>query len=175
MYKDRTYYCYGPFLENGLVYTVVKRLDLPYQVCFVGTNLESMITEAGTSCGRDKEPRTSEMLLSYRSDQYVEWQWEEISKGVSPKVSNTQTVNAGNKNRPEISSDINEDTIAMQVPVTIIVLHDENMQDKQYSLEHEVVSNLANVLNMNVIKVNLISNAITIYYSFAMLVIVINY
>ena len=77
VFEDRSYHCYGVFEENGLVYTVVKRLDLPYRECFVGITLDegrSMITEAGTSCGRNKEPETSGMLLSYRSDQCVDWQ-----------------------------------------------------------------------------------------------------
>ena len=55
------------------------------------------------------------MLLSYRSDKYVEWQWEEVSEGVSLEVINTQTVNVDNKNRPQIKSDINEETTIMNI------------------------------------------------------------
>ena len=32
IYEDRLYRCYGVFQENGLVYTPVRRLDLPNKV-----------------------------------------------------------------------------------------------------------------------------------------------
>ena len=32
VYEDRLYRCYGVFQENGLVYTPVRRLDLPNKV-----------------------------------------------------------------------------------------------------------------------------------------------
>ena len=110
VYEDRSYHCYGAFEENNLVYTVVRRLDLPYHECFVGTNLEngqSMITEAGTSCGRNKEPDTSGMLLSYRSDHCVQWEWEDT-------ISEPQTTVNNNvvdiKHKPHIQVEVLLDT-----------------------------------------------------------------
>ena len=32
VYEDRLYRCYGVFQESGLVYTAVRRLDLPRKV-----------------------------------------------------------------------------------------------------------------------------------------------
>ena len=32
IYEDRLYRCYGVFQEQGLVYTAVRRLDLPRKV-----------------------------------------------------------------------------------------------------------------------------------------------
>lgn len=84
VYEDRSYLCYGVFHEGSLTYTVVQRLDLPRRECFVGVTLEKgqgMIAEAGQSCGRDKEPLRSGMLLAHQSDECVEWEWEE-----SPEV-----------------------------------------------------------------------------------------
>ena len=40
MYKSDIYDCYGVFMERGLTYTAVRRLDLP-------TNVSDEITEEG--------------------------------------------------------------------------------------------------------------------------------
>ena len=90
VYEDRSYQCYGSFEEQGLVYTVVRRLDLPYIECFVGITLDgrrSIITEAGTSCGRNKKVETSGMVLSYQTDKCTEWYWEtEENRDISTVV-----------------------------------------------------------------------------------------
>ena len=31
VYEDRSYECFGNFSDSGLVYTVVRRLDLPHR------------------------------------------------------------------------------------------------------------------------------------------------
>jgi len=83
VYEDRRYLCYGIFKEGSLTYTVMNRLDLPGRECFVGVTLgdgKGMIAEAGKSCGRDKEPLVSGMMLSHQSDTCVEWELEETSK-----------------------------------------------------------------------------------------------
>jgi len=84
VYEDRSYRCYGRFSEAGLVYTVVKRLDLPHRECFVGVTMEggrvSRIQEAGRSCGRGKDPRNNGMMLTRTGGKCVQWGWEEEEK-----------------------------------------------------------------------------------------------
>ena len=41
IYEDRLYRCYGVFQENGLVYTAVRRLDLPRKVIPVTSSLNT--------------------------------------------------------------------------------------------------------------------------------------
>jgi len=81
VYEDRSYLCFGNFSEAGLVYTVVRRLDLPHRECFVGVTMEegrvSVIQEAGTSCGRGKDPHSNGMMLTKTGGECVQWGWEE--------------------------------------------------------------------------------------------------
>ena len=130
----------------------------------------SLITEAGTSCGRDKVTGTSGMLLSYRSDKCVEWQWEEVSEWVSLEEGNTEGATPDIKHRPQINMDINLET-TMKAPVTVKILHDEYMRDQQDPLEYEYVTHPNNLINISVEKVNILSNAIKINHSLLMLAI----
>merc|ERR1711892_1119859 len=137
VYEDRSYYCYGAFEENGLVYTVVKRLDLPYRECFVGITLDegrSMITEAGTSCGRNKEPGTSGMLLSYRSDHCVEWQWEDTISEVSLAVNDVVDI----KHRPKVNIEVTlkTTTSASKLPKE---MNEEIARISKEILQHEIL------------------------------------
>jgi len=74
VYEERLYRCYGVFQENGLTYTAVRRLDLPNKECFVGitvmneTEKVHKIIEAGTDCGRGKDPEATGMVLKFKSD-----------------------------------------------------------------------------------------------------------
>ena len=147
VYEDRSYHCYGAFEENGLVYTVVKRLDLPYHECFVGTNLEngqSMITEAGTSCGRNKEPGTSGMLLSYRSDQCVEWQWEDTISEATERVNNAVDI----KHTPHIKVEVAVDTTT-RASETVDELMQEMTRSPKELMEHEIVINDKKMIDVN--------------------------
>jgi len=91
VYEDRRYLCYGIFKEGSLTYTVMNRLDLPGRECFVGVTLgdgKGMIAEAGKSCGRDKEPLVSGMMLSHQTDTCVQWELEEKRKQTHPQSDN---------------------------------------------------------------------------------------
>ena len=151
VYEDRSYHCYGAFEDDGLVYTVVKRLDLPYHECFVGTNLEngqSMITEAGTSCGRTKEPGTSGMLLSYRSDQCVEWQWEDTISEATHTVNNV--VDIKHTPRIEIEVAVNTTTRASE---TVDELMEEITRTPKELMEHEIVIDDKKMIDVNITEV----------------------
>ena len=161
VFEDRSYHCYGVFEENGLVYTVVKRLDLPYRECFVGITLDegrSMITEAGTSCGRNKEPGTSGMLLSYRSDQCVDWQWEEIITEVSPVEKNAETLKSDMKDLPQMTEEVTME-ITTQATVVIQDIHEEDTQATQEHIAYETVTDHNKVIDMNIYKMNTSDNA----------------
>jgi len=156
VYEDRSYYCYGAFEENGLVYTVVKRLDLPYHECFVGTNLDkgrSMITEAGTSCGRNKEPGTSGMLLSYRSDHCVEWQWEDTISEVSLAVNDVVDI----KHRPKVNIEVTlkTTTSASKLPKE---MNEEITRIPKEIMQHEILVDDKKMMDVNVTEVSSIAN-----------------
>ena len=138
VFENRSYHCYGAFEEGGLVYTVVKRLDLPHKECFVGVNLDkgrSRITEAGTSCGRTKEPRTSGMLLSYTSDKCIEWQWEENTREESYVESNEG--NQTDQNHTHAVELQLQTTTAP--PVILKGLYVEQIKDKKKHVEYETI------------------------------------
>ena len=74
--EERRYLCYGGWKEGQMVYTLLKRLDIPQKECFVGVQEEgkgNWIVEAGNSCERGKNPVKSGMLLTYTADICVEW------------------------------------------------------------------------------------------------------
>merc|ERR1712045_364843 len=63
------------FMERGLTYTAVRRLDLPTKECFVGVTVQDgdnkvhKIIEAGKDCGRGKDPENEGVVLRKESDQ----------------------------------------------------------------------------------------------------------
>ena len=175
VFEDRSYHCYGGFEEAGLVYTVVKRLDLPYRECFVGLTLDdgrSKITEAGTSCGRNKQPRTSGMLLSYRSDQCVEWQWEENNshnEPVTPVVKSEATFKSDMKHTLHIIEEVSME-LSTQASLSIQAMLEEDKEKYHEHAGHETNSDGLKVVNIDVIKVNTFSDSNSINCSLLILV-----
>ena len=162
VFEDRSYHCYGGFEEAGLVYTVVKRLDLPYRECFVGITLDggsSKITEAGSSCGRNKQPGNSGMLLSYRSNQCVKWQWDEsISELFSPVKKNTATFESDMKDTSQTIMDVNMEQSTQATHSNIAILEKE-IEINQDHVGYEKGAGGLEKPNKNVIKVNTFSDS----------------
>jgi len=150
VFEDRSYHCYGGFQEGGLVYTVVKRLDLPHRECFVGVRTDdggSKITEAGASCGRNKDPATDGMLLSFNSANCVEWKWEEVTTVVTLE-DNNETLNERMTIRPEMAIE----PATTKLPV---VLKEFDNQITHTNLEPDETKNATNqVMNENIKRVN---------------------
>ena len=63
-----------------------------------------MMSEAGTSCGRNKDPGTSGMLPSYRSKHCLEWQWEELNEELFIEVIDTDKLNP--KHKPNVTKKV---------------------------------------------------------------------
>jgi len=173
VFEDRSYHCYGGFEEAGLVYTVVKRLDLPYRECFVGVTLDSgilKITEAGTSCGRNKQPGTSGMFLSYRSDQCVEWQWEErISDPVSLVAKNEKSLKPDMKHTSYNTEEVSME-LSTQASLSKQDILEKDIKTNQDHIGYEKGEGGIENLNKNVIKVNTFSDSNSFSCSLVILV-----
>jgi len=81
VYEERQYQCRGQFVEDGLTYTLTKRLDLPVQECFVGVAGEEgsshRVQEAGAHCRRGHLPALKGMLMQ-RVENECEVEKEEV-------------------------------------------------------------------------------------------------
>jgi hypothetical protein len=171
VYEDRSYHCYGAFKENGLVYTVVKRLDLPFRECFVGTDLvdgRSMITEAGVSCGRDKEPEKSGMLLSYRSEQCVDWHWEEVNKELFKEVIDRDTEKSNSKHKLNVTNKVSLETTT-KASMIIKELNDDITEISTKRTEYKTLNKHKKVITIE--KVISVSTANRSNFNLALLVI----
>ena len=117
-----------------------------------------MITEAGTSCGRKKEPGITGMLLSYHSDQCVDWQWEEIITEVSPVEKNAETLKSDMKDMPQMTEEVTME-ITTQATVVIQDILEEDTQATQEHVAYETVTDHNKVIDMNIYKMNTSDNA----------------
>jgi preprotein translocase subunit SecB len=106
----------------------------------------------------------------------VKWQWEEVINSVVLEVNSTETVQSENHHRPHIDLDTDLETTTeavteYQSPVTVNVLLDENMKNRQ---EYEVVTNSQNLINFSIEHVNRLSKAIQTNCSIILLVLVLS-
>ena len=85
VYEERQYQCRGQFVEDGLTYTLTKRLDLPLQECFVGVAGEEgashRVMEAGSHCRRGHLPALKGMLM-----ERVENECEVVIHSLPPSI-----------------------------------------------------------------------------------------
>ena len=92
VYEERQYQCRGQFTEDGLTYTLTKRLDLPLQECFVGVagqeGASHRVLEAGAHCTRGHLPALKGMLMQRVENECQEVKEEEevVIHNLPPRI-----------------------------------------------------------------------------------------
>eukprot|EP00090_Calanus_glacialis_P003317 TRINITY_DN12452_c1_g1_i4.p1 TRINITY_DN12452_c1_g1~~TRINITY_DN12452_c1_g1_i4.p1 ORF type:complete len:137 (-),score=27.47 TRINITY_DN12452_c1_g1_i4:130-540(-) len=129
-----------------------------------------MITEAGTSCGRDKEPGKSGMLLSYRSELCVDWQWEKVNKELFKEVIDTDIEKSNTKPRPNVTMRVILETTTKD-SMLIKEVNDDITQIPKEITEYKTLNKHKTVIKKTIEKVKSVSNATQVNYNLALLVI----
>ena len=129
-----------------------------------------MITEAGTSCGSNKDPGTSGMLLSYRSKHCLEWQWEEVNEELFKELIDTDTEKLNPKHKPNVKKKVSLVTTT-KASMIIKEMDDDITQIPKELTEYKTLNKHKKVINKNIEKVKSVSTSIRFNYNVALLVI----